>query len=283
MQIDAHQHFWSYNEHDYVWMGTDMDGLKRDFAPNDLAPLLKSIGAAGSVSVQARQMVEETEYLLGLAHKYDWILGVVGWLDFRSKSLEADLDRFGSDGKLKGLRELIHDMPDPEYCVSSEHKQAINRLGRHNLTYDLLLRPEHIEPATRLVDAFPQQPFVIDHIGKPDIAREEIDPWRARMKEIARRENVYCKLSGMVTEAQVNNWTAEQFVPYLDHCLEVFGSSRVMIGSDWPVCTLAGDYQAVMGIVMDYATSLSTSEQSQVLGKTCAEFYGIPPEKGGTL
>ena len=283
MTVDAHQHFWSYNESDYVWMGEGMDILRHDHTPEDLAPLLRDAGVAGTVAVQARQMVQETEYLLALSHQYDWIHGVVGWLDFKSGNLEADLERYSGDDKLKGLRELIHDMPDPEYAVSRQHTEAIRRLGSYNLTYDLLLRPEHIEPATRLVDAFPRQLFVIDHIAKPDIAGGAIEPWRSAITEIAKREHVYCKLSGMVTEANWHSWRYEQMVPYLDICLEAFGPERLMVGSDWPVCTLAGEYGAVMAVVTDYVSSLTRSEQQRVLGQTSVEFYGLAPRRGSYL
>lgn len=283
MRIDAHQHFWLYNTTDYVWMGAGMDRLRRHHTPDDLSPILKEAGVDGTVAVQARQMVEETEYLLGLAHRHEWILGVVGWLDFGSGSLDADLGRYGGETKLKGLRELIHDQADSEYAVSDEHVRAISRLSRYRLTYDLLLRPQHLEPATRLADIFPQQPFVIDHIAKPKIAEGALDPWRTAIREIAKREHVYCKLSGMVTEADWTAWRPEQIYPYLDVCIEAFGPNRLMIGSDWPVCTLAGEYGEVIGLVTDYLAALTPSEQEQILGKTAVEFYGLAPEEGGNL
>ena len=220
-------------------------------------------------------MLKETEYLLALAKTYDWIRAVVGWVDFSSRDLEADLERFGASDKFAGVRELIHDMPDPEYAVSEEHIRGVGLLSKYGLTYDLLLKPRHIEPAIRLVDIYPNQPFVIDHIAKPDIAGGNNEAWRKDMKEIARRGNVRCKLSGMVTEAGREEWSPDQIRPYIDICLELFGPGRLMIGSDWPVCTLAAEYSSVMRLVVDYTDRLTPSERTAVLGGTCAEFYGV--------
>lgn len=279
MVVDAHQHFWRYNDQDYVWMDDRMQILRKDHTPKDLSPLLTAAGVDGTVAVQARQMVAETDFLLHLSDRYDWILGVVGWFDFGSHGLEAEVERYSANPKLVGARELIHDMPDPEYAVTSEHHRAVGLLEQYGLSYDLLLRPEHIEPATRLVDMYPNQRFVIDHIGKPDIAGGALSPWRERMMEIARRQNVYCKLSGMVTEAEWGRWKERDFERYMEICLEAFGAERLMIGSDWPVCTLSGSYQAVMGVVRKYSERLSEAERSAILGETCARFYGLREEK----
>jgi L-fuconolactonase len=260
-------------------MDDRMETLKADHTPEDLRPHLQEAGIDGTVAVQARQMVQETDYLLDISHRYNWVMGVVGWFDFNSESLEAQIEEYSSDPRLKGARELIHDMSDPEYAVSKEHVRAIGLLGEYGLTYDLLLRPQHIEPATRLVDRYPEQPFVIDHIAKPNIAQQELSPWRERMIEIGRRPNVYCKLSGMVTEAEWGSWTSRDFVPYMEICLEAFGPMRLMIGSDWPVCTLSGSYAAVMGIVRDFVGRLSESERRAILGETCVRFYGLEEKK----
>ncbi len=275
LRIDAHQHFWGYNPTDYVWMGPEMQTLKRDYGPSELRPQLDAIGFTGSVAVQARQMETETEYLLALARVHSWILGVVGWVDFTHADLPSRLERYADNPRLKGVRELIHDMPDPDYAVSPTHLRAVGELARFKLTYDLLLRPPHLDPALRLVDHYPHQPFVIDHIAKPAIRSGEREPWEAGMRELSRRPNVWCKLSGMVTEASWTSWGAEDLTPYLDICLECFGPERLMIGSDWPVCTLAGSYQQVMSVVINWAGSLSSSERDMVLGGTCARFYGL--------
>jgi L-fuconolactonase len=275
MRIDAHQHFWRYNATDYTWMSDAMDILRRDHLPHDLEPLLKSIDFDGTIAVQARRLERETDWLLELADAHHVIHGVVGWVDFNSPQLDASLERYAAHPKLKGVREIIHDMPDVDYATCAVHTNAIAKLARHGLTYDLLLKPPHISAAIRLVDQFPNQPFVVDHIAKPDIAAGEIEPWRAAFRELARRDNVCCKLSGMVTEAAWGQWTPATFEPYLNETLEAFGPPRLMIGSDWPVCTLSGSYAATMQVVIDFADSLAPTERDAILGAAAARFYGI--------
>ena len=278
-RIDAHQHFWNYNDSDYVWMNGPLEVLARDFLPDNLKPLLDKTGFDGTVAVQARQMVVETEYLLSLSDRFPWIFGVVGWFDFTSDSLESDLDRLGANPKLSGVRELIHDMPDADYAVSDPHVQAIAAIQRHGLTYDLLLRPQHVKTAIRLVDRFPGQPFVIDHIAKPDIEGGVMEPWRGDITELAKREHVCCKLSGMVTEADWSMWSPEDLHPYIDVVLEAFGPGRLMIGSDWPVCTCAGEYSRVMKAAIGHIERLSDDEKASILGETCRSFYGLEVER----
>lgn len=276
MIIDAHQHFWNYNPTDYVWMEDWMHRLKSDHEPQDLKPLMDAIGVTGTVAVQARQMVRETDYLLHLAQQHDWILGVVGWFDFSASDLDETIQRYAENRKLVGVRELIHDMPDPEYAISDTHTNAIRIIERADLAYDLLLRPAHIPAAIKLVDRFPNQRFIVDHIAKPDISSHEIEPWKTRISALAQRPHVYCKLSGMVTEADMESWTAADLYPYVDTCLEAFGPSRLMVGSDWPVCTLAGSYQTTMSVVIDCLQTLSRTEQQRVFSDTCVEAYRLP-------
>ncbi len=275
LRIDAHQHFWIYNPADYGWMTSDMAALWRDFLPGDLQTLLDGAGMDASVAVQARRMVEETAWLLELAERHPSILGVVGWVDFDSESLEPQLEGFAAHPKMKGVRELIHDMADDDYALSDVHVRAMALLESHRLTYDLLLKPPHLRPATALVDRFPNQPFVVDHIAKPDIRSGAMAPWDRDLRALAERPNVHCKLSGMVTECDWQRWSPEQIRPYLEIALEAFGSERVMIGSDWPVCTLAGDYGPVMGVVTDFVAALSETEREKILGVNCARFYGL--------
>jgi L-fuconolactonase len=277
MRIDSHQHFWIYNPTDYVWMTDSMHVLQQDYLPGDLKPLLDEVGFDGSIAVQARQMERETAWLLELAAKNDFVQGVVGWVDFKSSELDVSLERFAAHPKLKGVRELIHDMPDVDYATSHTHTWAISKLEPLGLTYDLLLRPQHLAPALELARQFPNQRFVIDHIAKPDIAQRQLQPWHADILALAERENVYCKLSGMVSEAVWKHWRAETFRPYLDIVVEAFGTDRVMIGSDWPVCTLSGDYQATMDVVIDFTDALSEAERERVLGGNAAEFYDLHP------
>ncbi len=274
MKIDAHQHFWQYNSTDYDWMTDEMAVLRRDHLPTDLKPLLESVGFDGSIAVQARRLTVETEWLLELADQYDFILGVVGWVDFESGRLDEQLERYSQHPKLKGVREVLQDLP-VEYVLSDVHTAAIGKLARYGLTYDLLLKPPHIQAATELVRRFPDQPFVVDHLAKPYIARGELSPWREHLQELARLPNVFCKLSGLVTEARWGQWQPSDLRPYLDVAVEAFGPERCMIGSDWPVCTLSGQYVEVMNVVLDYAAELSESERAAVLGETCAKFYRV--------
>ena len=275
MRIDAHQHFWVYKPENYPWIGEGMDVLRRDYLPADLEPLLASVGFDGSVVVQARQSVEETEWLLELADRHASILGVVGWVDLCSPKVEEQLERFAAHPKMKGVRHLVQDEPDDEFMLREDFQRGIGLLERYGLTYDILIFPRHLPFALKLVEAFPDQPFVVDHLAKPNIKEGRFSEWREPFARLARCENVYCKLSGMVTEAAWGRWKPEDFRPYLDAALESFGPERLMIGSDWPVCTLSGEYKPVMEIVLDYVKKLSETEQDQILGANCAAFYGI--------
>ncbi len=280
MKIDAHQHFWHYNKTDYVWMGPEHEVIRGDFLPADLEPLLDTIGFDGSIAVQARQMLQETEWLLSLAERSETVMGVVGWIDLRSEDAPAQIERFASNPKLVGVRHVVHDEPDDSFVLGAAFQRGIGLLQPAGLTYDLLLFPRHLRPSISLVDSFQHQQFVIDHIAKPEIAAGTLEPWAADLREIARRENVHCKLSGMVTEADHENWRSVDFTPYLDIVLEAFGAERVMIGSDWPVCTLAGAYEPVMQIVIDYVSRLSPQEARAILGENCARFYRLPDPDG---
>jgi L-fuconolactonase len=282
MKIDSHQHFWNYtaNADDYVWMSDEYGVLRRDFLPGDLLPYLTDLKFDGTIAVQAREMVDETDFLLDLADHTPWILGVVGWIDLCDADAEPTVERYAAHPKLKGLRLLIHDRPDPGFAVSPEHVRGIGWLERYGLTYDLLLKPPHIRPAMQLVDRFPNQKFVVDHIAKPDIPGGAMSPWAEDIRELAQRPNVFCKVSGMVTTADWAKWTPGQLSPYLDVVLEAFGPSRLMIGSDWPVCTCAASYDLTMRTAIEWASRLSTDEQSDFLGGTCARFYGVGTGNG---
>ena len=276
-RIDSHQHFWRYNDNDYVWMTGPLKRLDRDFLPSDLRPELDALKFDGTVAVQARRMTEETGFLLELSDTHPWIYGVVGWVDFAADDLEQQLERFAPHPKFRGLRELIHDMPDTRYASGEVHARAVGMLKERGLTYDLLLRPPHIEAATTLVDMYPNQPFVVDHIAKPEIEHGMMEPWLTGLRELAKREHVYCKLSGMVTEANWERWSPDDLAPYIDVVLDAFGPQRLMIGSDWPVCTCAGDYRRVMSAAIAQVERLSPSEQDMILGGTCRDFYGLNP------
>jgi len=277
MKIDAHQHFWHYNPAHQVWMTDSMAGLRRDYLPDELAPLLGAIGFDGSIAVQARQMIEETEWLLQLADSHDLIKGVVGWLDLRSPALDQQLARFALHPKFVGVRHVLHDEPDDEFMLRPDFRRGIALLRAFDLTYDLLLFPKHLAVALKLVAEFPDQPFVLDHLAKPPIGEGLLSPWREDLRCLAAFPNVSCKLSGMVTEARWRQWRADDFHPYLDTVLDAFGPRRVMIGSDWPVCTLSADYPSTMNLVIDYIRQFSAAEREAILGGNCARFYQIKP------
>ena len=253
-----------------------MGALKRDFLPGDLKPLLDESGFDGCVSVQARQSLEETRWLLELSERNDFIRGVVGWVDLRSPELETQLAEFSNNPKLVGVRHVVHDEPDDGFMLETEFRRGIARLDDAGLAYDLLLFPKHLPVAVKLAEEFPGQRFVLDHIAKPAIAGGLVSPWREDLRELARFPSVFCKLSGMVTEADWNSWRPDDFRRYLDSVIEAFGVERVMVGSDWPVCTLAGDYGTVMEIVLDYARQFPSEERDGILGGNCSRFYKIP-------
>jgi L-fuconolactonase len=279
MRLDSHQHFWHYGPSEYTWMTEQMPELKQDFLPRDLQPLLAGIHFDGCVAVQARQHLEETRWLLELAEKHTFIKGVVGWLDLCSDQLLGQLERFARHPKLAGVRHVVHDEPDDNFMLRPEFRRGIAQLRAFDLTYDLLLFPKHLAVAALLVEEFPQQPFVLDHIAKPRIADGAVSPWREALQQLAKFPNVSCKLSGMVTEARWKQWEPADFHRYLDIVLEAFGAGRLMIGSDWPVCTLSGPYQEVMKIVIDYVHRLPAEAQAAILGENCARFYHIPGEQ----
>ncbi len=275
MRIDSHQHFWQYQAADYPWISDAMTVLRRDFLPNDLAPLLKSIQFDGSIAVQARQTLAETEWLLQLADSNSMVRGVVGWVDLRSPQLHQQLQKLAPHPKLVGVRHVVQDEPDDEFMLRPDFHRGIAQLRGFDLTYDLLLFPRHLRAAAKLVKAFPEQRFVLDHIAKPRIREGKLAPWDADMQQLAQYPNVFCKLSGMVTEAGWNQWRDEDFRPYLEIALKSFGPERLMIGSDWPVCTVSGDYVSTMRIVMDHIQALSATEQAAILGDNCLRFYGL--------
>ncbi|HEY2858438.1 MAG TPA: amidohydrolase family protein [Terracidiphilus sp.] len=273
-RIDAHQHFWLYDEAEYGWIDDAMAALRRDFLPADLKPLLSQAGFDGCVAVQARQTLEETRWLLQLADENDFVRGVVGWVDLRSEELAEQLREFASYPKLRAVRHVVQAEPDDEFMLRQDFQRGIARLAEFGLAYDVLVYPRQLPAAVKLAARFPGQRFVLDHIAKPLIAQGVMDPWRNDVRALAQCPNVWCKVSGMVTEGRWTGWQAEDFHPYLDVVFEAFGPERIMIGSDWPVCTAVADYGATMGIVKDYIAGLPQEQQDAVLGGNCAEFYG---------
>lgn len=275
IKLDAHQHFWRYNPAEHTWMTDAMQVLKRDYLPGDLAPLLRESGFDGSIAVQARQSLEETRWLLDLATDHDQIKGVVGWVDLCSPGLCGQLEEFKGHRRLVGVRHVLQDELDDAFMMRPDFRRGIAQLAEFGLVYDVLIFPRHLPLAIQLVRQFPEQQFVLDHMAKPAIAEGLIEPWARDLRELARSGNVACKVSGMVTEARWRGWRAKDFHPYLDVALDAFGPERLMIGSDWPVCTLSGEYGSTMDIVMEYVEQLTSAESAAVLGGCCARVYGL--------
>ena len=275
MIIDTHHHLWSYNEIDYVWMDDSMEILKRDYLPADLKQELEKAGVSGTVAVQARQNIEETRWLLVQAEEHPFIKGVVGWLDLCSPDLAGQLEEFAGHPTLVGVRHVIHDEPDVDFMLRPAFIKGIGQLSAYDLTYDLLLYPGHLERAIELVSMFPDQRFVLDHMSKPFIKSGVLQPWKDDIEALAARPNVWCKISGMVTEASRDSWKYDDFVPYMKVVCEAFGTDRVMLGSDWPVCRLAGEYDTVLGIPLVYLRSLYGEEIEGVLYKNALDCYQI--------
>jgi L-fuconolactonase len=277
MKIDSHQHYWHFNTADYGWMGENMSVIKRDFLPADLLPELKSIDFDGSVAVQARQSLQETEWLLQLSDAYPHIKGVVGWLDLQSERAEEQIAAFARHPKAVGVRHVIHDEEDIDFMLRPAFIRGVKLLEKYNLAYDILIFPKHLTNTIEFVKQFSdKQTFVVDHIAKPLIKDGIVSPWKEDIAALATFPNVYCKLSGMVTEADWNTWTPENIHPYLDVVMEAFGPERILIGSDWPVCLVAGKYSEVMQVVIDYISTFSEKEQALMLGENAVKAYKIP-------
>jgi L-fuconolactonase len=274
-RIDAHQHFWKYDAVEYGWINDGMAALRRDFLPQDLKPLLDEAGFDGCVAVQARQTPAETRFLLELADQYDFIRGVVGWVDLRSAQLGAQLRELTRHRKLVGVRHVVQDEPDDAFMLRVDFRRGIAQLVDFALAYDILVYPRQLKAALKLAAEFPQQRFVLDHIAKPLIAQGALEPWNTEIRALAQLPNVWCKVSGMVTEARWKEWRPDDFRPYFDVVFETFGPQRIMIGSDWPVCTVAAGYGSTMQIVSDFVAQLPREQQDAVLGGNCAKFYRL--------
>jgi L-fuconolactonase len=275
MKIDTHHHFWKYNNRDYVWISAGMDKLRRDHLPADLLPVMTTTGITATVAVQARQCLEESAWLLQLADEYPFIRAVVGWVDLSSDRVIEQLETLAQHPKFRGVRHVVHDEPDDNFMLRESFLNGLSQLKRFGLTYDLLLFPRHLPIACDVVKRFPDQPFVLDHIAKPPVRAREMEPWASDLKRLAGFANVFCKISGLVTEAKWDSWTAQDFEPYLDVVLGAFGPHRLMIGSDWPVCTLAAEYTSVIKVETDYISRLSANEQHAILEQNPIEFYSI--------
>lgn len=272
MIIDSHHHFWLYEPARYAWIGEGMDRLKRDYLPLDLAAEAGDL-VDGVISVQARQDLDETRWLLETAHEEPIVLGVVGWVPLADPDVASRLEELAEYPALVGIRHVLQDEPDDNYALRDDFNQGLSELTRHGLAYDILIYDRHLPIATKLVDRHPNQVFVLDHAAKPRIRDGELETWAADIRELAGRENCYCKLSGMVTEASWNTWTPDEIVPYFDTLAEAFGPDRLMFGSDWPVCLLACEYGGWYHVVDGLTSTLSEDERDRIWGGTAAEAY----------
>jgi L-fuconolactonase len=275
MRIDAHQHFWRYNADEYNWINDSMALLRRDFGPADLKLEMGKAGFHGSIAVQARQSLEETRWLLELPASSPLILGVVGWVDLRSPDARSQLQEFAGNPKLLGVRHVLQDEPNDRFMLQPEFLRGVGVLEEFDLTYDILIYPRHLPVAAEFVRHFPRQRFVLDHLAKPRIKSGSIHPWEQGMRELAKFPNVYCKLSGMVTEADWKKWKPEDMTPYLDIAFDCFSPDRLMIGSDWPVCTVAASYSQTMDVVLDYFEKYPSNIQDAVLGRNAQRFWKL--------
>jgi L-fuconolactonase len=272
--IDAHHHLWRYSAAEYEWIDDSMSALRRDFLPADLLAELVQARVNAAIAVQARQTLEETRWLLDIAQNCEAIRGIVGWAPIASPDFAASLSSLAAEQKLVGLRHIVQAEPKG-FLDSAAFNRGIQTLRKTGLTYDLLIVEPQLEEAIRFVDRHPQQIFILDHIAKPKIAAQELEPWRSRIRELSKRSNVACKLSGLVTEDSWSHWSMESLHPYIDAVVEAFGTGRLMAGSDWPVCLLATGYAQWWQFLQSYFASFSQNDKANIFGATAAKFYNL--------
>jgi L-fuconolactonase len=273
--IDTHHHFWKYSPKEYDWINDDMKVIRRDFLPADLEKTLKDAGVDAAISVQARQSFEESVWLTEMAEKHKFLLGVVGWVDLRAKDVEKDLEKLAKHKKFKGVRHVVQGEPDINFILGAAFNEGIRKLLKFDLRYDILIFEKQLKPSIQFVDQHPKQVFIVDHIAKPRIKERILSPWREDMIELAKRPNVYCKISGMITEADWKKWTSADLAPYLDTVMEAFGPKRLMFGSDWPVMLVAGQYKPWVELVKKAISRYSAAEQERILVKNAVEAYKL--------
>lgn len=274
MRIDSHQHFWKYNPQTYSWIPDEMSVIRKDFTPEDLQPLLKENGFSGCVSVQADQSEAETETLLKLASEHDFIKGIVGWVDLSSEGVEDRLKYFSKNAFLKGIRHTVWDEKG-EFMTAPDFQHGISLLANLGLTYDILAFDYQLASAVELVQEFPRQKFVLDHMGKPGISGKPDEEWVKNIKLLGGCPNVWCKISGLVTEAPNFSWETSDFTPFLEIVTEAFGVDRLMFGSDWPVCLSAAGYKEVIESVEKFFSSYSREDKEKIFGGNAADFYNL--------
>jgi L-fuconolactonase len=277
MRIDAHQHFWAFDAAEYGWIDDSMSVLRRDFLPAESRREMSAAGFGACVAVQARQTLEETRWLLALADAHPWIVGVVGWVDLQAPvdRVRAQIAAFAGRERLVGVRHIVQSEPDDRFLLRPEVLDAIAVLDELGLAFDLLIYRRHLPVAAELVARFPGHRFVLDHLAKPDIRHGRIHEWKRDLRRLGACPNVFAKLSGLTTEADWTRWTADQIRPYLDVAFDAFGPDRLMIGSDWPVSTAAGDYSRTMRVVVDYLASHPAADQEAILGGNAQRFWRL--------
>ena len=275
MIIDTHHHFWNYNPIDYDWINEDMANIRKNFLPADLKETISDAGVTGVISVQARQITEETDWLLSLASENEFIKGVIGWVPLASNKIRELLEKYTTSRWLKGVRHVVQGEPDPDFILGKEFNVGVKLLKNFNLIYEILIFEHQLSNTIRFVDQHQNQVFVLDHIAKPVIKENKIDEWNKNIRELAKRENVFCKISGMVTEANFKEWTVEQLQPYFDVVLEAFGPERLMFGSDWPVCLAATRYKKWLEIVKSQVSEFSQKEQNKILYENAVQVYRL--------
>jgi L-fuconolactonase len=275
MKIDSHHHFWKYNPAEYEWIGEPMAAIRRDYLPANLKRELDNISFDGAISVQARQTLEETNWLLDLADSHEFLKGVVGWVPLADLNVRRILDGFTKRRKLKGIRHIVQAEPDDDFILRDDFNAGVRLLAEYGLAYDILIYERHLPPTIEFVDRHPNVVFILDHLAKPQVKARIVEPWCSNIRQLAQRENVYCKISGLVTEADWSNWTEAQLAVYLETVLDGFGPRRIMFGSDWPVCLVASTYEKWYQVVSRFCEKLSPDEQARVFGGTAIEAYKL--------
>ena len=274
--IDAHQHFWELGRFGYEWLNAEScQPIRRTYLPADLIPHLQRNGVDRSIFVQTQHNLAENDWVLSLCEQYDFLAGMVGWVDLASPNCEAQLEKYRDNPYLVGIRHVTHDEPDDDFIVRDDVLRGLGVLEKHRMPFDLLFFVKHLKHAPTLGARFSDLSMVIDHLSKPEIKAGNVDNWEANFRAAAKFPNIYCKISGMVTEADWENWKPADLKPYVEVALDAFGPDRCMYGSDWPVCELAGSYDQVIGAAREVLSQLSESEQAKIFGGTAQKFYGV--------
>ena len=275
MRIDAHQHFWKYAPTTHGWINDEMAVIRRDFLPNDLEPILSKHSIDGTVAVQADESIHETEFLLSLSEKHAFIKAVIGWIDLRSPQIHDQLAYFKKFRKLVGFRCIMQGQPDEAYLNNEIFIKNVALLKDFDYTYDLLVYHHQLPSLLKFIEKIPENRLILDHIGKPDIKAKNYSKWKENIFELAQHPGIYCKLSGMITEANYSTWKYDDIVPYMDAVGEAFGAERICFGSDWPVCLVAGNYDKMIGVVEKWASQLNQKDYNQLFGLNTSRFYNI--------